>query len=110
MVLAPTTRARVFECFESQRKSLIKVENNGHKQRLRGLLTRAEKKVPSWLDRSARSVLEETDTMRQDSVMVTSNPARVARVTEMEEILPARGLQDSEPFCRSDARTVCSHS
>ena len=66
------------EELDKRRSSVFKMEHNGHKQRLRGLLTRAGKGIPRWLKRPASSVLESSATMLEDS-LVASTPVLSGR-------------------------------
>ena len=66
----------VRERLSKERKKVMKVENNGARQRLRKFLNKAGKNIPAWLEGSARSVWEKTNTILQ-SPQVTSTPAKV---------------------------------
>ena len=68
----------VRERLSKERKKVMKVENNGARQRLRKFLNKAGKNIPAWLDRSARSVWEKTNTILH-SPPVTSTPVQQPR-------------------------------
>ena len=68
----------VSERLSKERKKVMKVENNGARQRLRKFLNKAVKKIPAWLERSARSVWEKTNTILH-SPTFTSTPVQQPR-------------------------------
>ena len=68
----------VRERLSKERKKVMKVENNGARQRLRKFLNKAGKNIPAWLERSARSVLEKTNTILH-SPPFTSTPVQQPR-------------------------------
>ena len=64
--------------------------HNVHKQKLKGLLTRAGRRIPRWLERSAGSVLESTATMLEE------NWSSVPRLREEATSTPGRREETEE--------------
>ena len=80
------------EELRKEEKSRRKVENNGHRVRLRGLLSREGRRVPRWLDRSAASVLEGSATMLEDSALAASTPRPARRAAGARVVASAQGV------------------